>query len=151
LTKLRQAMSRRNLEAVDEAFAAYDRGDMDRIADIADPEVVVSQMEELPDAETFHGRRGLLDVIDEWQSAWDDVHVERLTTHEVGEHVVTTVRQRARGRSSGVEVEGVFTFVFTIKAGRLVRWRMFVDEAQALEAVARTDSRTAIGGEALLG
>jgi ketosteroid isomerase-like protein len=144
-------MSSRNLEAVEEAFAAYDRGDMDRVADFADPEVVVSQLEDLPDAETFHGRRGLLEVIDEWQSAWDDVRVERLTTREVGEHVVTTVRQRARGRRSGVEVEGVFTFVFTLRAGRLRRWRMFVDEAQALEAVARTASRTAIGREAPLG
>jgi len=128
-------MSRRNLDAVEEAFEAYFRGDLDGLADLADPDVVVTQIAELPDAETFHGRRGLIEVIDAWQAAWDDVRVERLSTRDMGDHVVTTIRQRARGRSSGVEVEGLFTFVFTLKEGRLVRWRMFVDAAQALEAV----------------
>jgi ketosteroid isomerase-like protein len=128
-------MSRRNLQAVEEAFEAYFRGDLDALADLADPDVVVTQIAELPDAETFHGRRGLIEVIDAWQAAWDDVRVERLSTRDMGDHVVTTIRQRARGRSSGVEVEGLFTFVFTLKEGRLVRWRMFVDAAQALEAV----------------
>jgi ketosteroid isomerase-like protein len=128
-------MSRRNLEAVEQAFEAYFRGDLARLADFADPDVVVTQIAELPDAETFHGRRGLIAVIDAWQAAWDDVRVERLSTRDVGDHVVATIRQRARGRSSGVEVEGVFTFVFTLREGRLVRWRMFVDETQALEAV----------------
>jgi hypothetical protein len=32
-------------------------------------------------------------------------------------------------------VEGLVTFVFTLKAGSLVRWRMFADEDEALEAV----------------
>jgi hypothetical protein len=32
-------------------------------------------------------------------------------------------------------VEGTFTFAFTVKEGKLVRWQMFVDEARALEAV----------------
>jgi ketosteroid isomerase-like protein len=137
-------MSRGNLELVQAAFDAYDRGDMDRAADFADPDVVVTQLAELPDAETFHGRRGFVEVIDAWEAAWDDIRVERLRTRELGDHVLTTVRQRARGRGSGIEVEGVFTFVFTVKVGKIVRWRMFADEAKALEAV-RDEEITAYG------
>ena len=66
-----------------------------------------------------------MEVIDEWEQAWEDYRVEPLRTCDVGEHVVTTVRQHARGRGSGIEVEGELTFVFTLKAGKLVRWRMF--------------------------
>jgi ketosteroid isomerase-like protein len=128
-------MSRQNLEAVQAAFDAYYRGDMERVAEFADPELVVTQTAEMPDAETFHGRLGLIQAIDAWEGAWDDFRVERLCAREIGDHVLTTVRQRARGRRSGVEVEGRFTFVFTLKAGKLVRWRMFADEEQAMEAV----------------
>lgn len=128
-------MSRQNLQAVQAAFYAYHRGDMERVVEFADPDLVVTQTAEMPDAETFHGRRGFIEAIDAWREAWDSFRVERLRTRAVGDHVLTTVRQRARGRRSGVEVEGLLTFVFTLKAGKLVRWQMFADEANALEAV----------------
>jgi ketosteroid isomerase-like protein len=32
-----------------------------------------------------------------------------------------------------VEVTGEYTFVFTFRDGKLVRWQMFTDEAEALE------------------
>jgi ketosteroid isomerase-like protein len=129
------AVSRRNRDTVQAAFDAYDRGDMRRVAELADPGLVVTQTAEMPDAETFHGRRGFIEAIETWTDTWDDFRVERLRTREIGDHVLTTVRQRARGKRSGVEVEGLLTFVFTLKAGRLVRWRMFADEENALEAV----------------
>jgi ketosteroid isomerase-like protein len=128
-------MSRQNLEAVQAAFDAYYRGDMERVAAFADPDLMATQSAEMPDAETFHGRLGLIQAIDAWEGAWDDFRVERLRARAIGDHVLTTVRQRARGKRSGVEVEGLFTFVFTLKAGKLVRWRMFADEEQAMEAV----------------
>jgi ketosteroid isomerase-like protein len=137
-------VSRQNLETVQAAFEAYYRGDMGRVAELADPDLVVTQTAEMPDAETFRGRRGFIDAIEAWQEAWDDFRVERLCTRDIGDHVLTTVRQRARGKRSGVEVEGLFTFVFTLKAGRLVRWRMFADEDEALEAVGLLQSAPAL-------
>jgi ketosteroid isomerase-like protein len=128
-------MSRLNLEAVQAAFDAYHRGDMQRVAELADPDLVVTQSAELPDAETFEGRRGFIEAIDALAEGWDDFRVERLRTRDLGDHVLTTVRQRARGRRSGIEVEGLLTFLFTLKAGRIVRWQMFSEEARALEAV----------------
>jgi ketosteroid isomerase-like protein len=128
-------MSRRNLDVVDAAFEAYYQGDVERAADFADPDLVITQPSEMPESETFRGHRGFIDAIDAWTGEWDDFRVERLRTRDVGDHVLTTVRQRGRGRGSGAEVEGVFTFVFTLRAGKLVRWRMFADEGQALEAV----------------
>ena len=139
-----QAASRQNREAVQAAFDAYYRGDMSRVAELADPDLVVTQTAEMPDAETFHGRRGFIEAIDSWEAAWDDFRVERLCTRDVGDHVLTTVRQRARGKRSGVEVEGLLTFVFTLKAGRLVRWRMFSDEEKALQAVGLQEAAPAI-------
>jgi ketosteroid isomerase-like protein len=128
-------MSRQNLEAVKAAFDAYYRGDIERVSELADPELVVTQTAEMPDAQTFHGRRGFIEAIEAWEEAWDDFRVEPLRVRDIGEHVLATVRQRARGKRSGVDVEGLLTFLFTIKAGKLVRWRMFADEAKALEVI----------------
>jgi ketosteroid isomerase-like protein len=134
-------MSRRNLAVVEEAFEAYYRGDVGRAAELADPDIVVNQPAEMPETETFHGPQGFIEAIEKWEGEWDDFRVERLSTRAVGDHVLTTVRQRGRGKGSGAEVEGVFTFVFTLRAGKLVRWQMFADERQALEAVRLRQAR----------
>lgn len=128
-------MTRENLEVVEAAFDAYYRGDVEALVDLADPGLVISQPAEAPETQTFHGPRGLIEAIDAWAGEWDDLRTQRLRTHAAGDHVVTTVHQRGRGKASGAEVEGTFTFVFTVKEGKLVRWQMFVDEARALKAV----------------
>jgi ketosteroid isomerase-like protein len=130
-------MSRQNLEIVEAAFDAYYSGDWERLGEFAHPDVVVTQPAETPDADTFHGREGFIEVIDAWQGEWDDFRLERLRTRDVGDHVLTTVKQHGRGKSSGAEVEGEFTFVLTLDAGKIVRWQMFADEGTALAAVGR--------------
>jgi ketosteroid isomerase-like protein len=48
--------------------------------------------------------------------------------------VIQAILYRGRGRGSGIEVEGRFFQVLTIKGGKAVRWEEFSDRAQALEA-----------------
>ena len=131
-------MSRRNLDIVDQAFEAYFEGDLERVGDLTDPSLVITQFEELPDPETYRGRSGFFEAIAAWAAEWDDMHVERLRSVEAGDHVVTTMRQTGRGRVSGVEVTGEYSFVFTFRHGKLVRWQMFTDEAEALEVAGAT-------------
>lgn len=130
-------MSRQNLEIVAAAFNAYYSGDRERLAAFAHPDLVVTQPAETPDAETYHGPGGFIEAIEAWQGEWDDFRLERLRTRDLGDHVLTTVRQHGRGRRSGAEVEGEFTFVLTLDEGKLVRWQMFADEGAAIAAVGR--------------
>ena len=53
---------------------------------------------------------------------------------DMGDHVMVTTRQRGRGKDSGAEVETYFTFLFSIRAGKIAEWRIFMREAEALEA-----------------
>ncbi|HEY1359302.1 MAG TPA: nuclear transport factor 2 family protein [Thermoleophilaceae bacterium] len=131
-------MSHQNLATIDAAFDAYSRGDLEAAADMAAPDVVVTQLEDIPGNRTFLGRQGFLDVIADWQGEWDDFRIERLRTRDFGDNVVVTVRETGRGKSSGVEVTGVFTFLFTFTDGRVVRWRIFADEAEALASLRGT-------------
>jgi hypothetical protein len=39
-----------------------------------------------------------------------------------------------RGKGSGVQVELRFSFLFSLRAGKIVEWRIFMREDEALEA-----------------
>ena len=55
----------------------------------------------------------------------------------MSDQVVVTTVQSGRGRDSGAPVEAVFAFLFSIRGGRITEWRMFMQEAEALERLAR--------------
>jgi ketosteroid isomerase-like protein len=71
-----------------------------------------------------------------WPDQWDDYRIEvRRVVADHGDHVIVGTRERGRGKQSGVEVEAEFTFVFTVRHGKITELRTFVEESQALEAV----------------
>jgi len=53
---------------------------------------------------------------------------------------VTSVRQRGRGRTSGVDVDYVFTHVWTLRDGLGAEMRAFTDRDDALRYAARREA-----------
>jgi ketosteroid isomerase-like protein len=51
-----------------------------------------------------------------------------------GDQVAVVVRYRARGRESGVEMEGRESALWTLRDGRVVRYAWFHGPADAFEA-----------------
>jgi ketosteroid isomerase-like protein len=82
-----------------------------------------------------HGHTGVLEAFGIWPEQWDDYHIEisRIVA-DPGDYVVVTTQSRGRGKQSGVEVQMDFTFVLTVRDGKIVEWRIFVSEDEALEA-----------------
>ena len=54
---------------------------------------------------------------------------------DTGDQVVVTVRFRARGRGSGIEVDARLYDVFTLRDGKIVRMDQFAERSEALEAL----------------
>src|SRR5215207_7524777 len=128
-------MSRDNVEIVRSAFEAYDQGDIERVLHLCDEDVVITQPPELPGvAPQQRGHDGVLEAFGIWPEQWDDYRIEIVRITDPGDNVVVTNRQGGRGKQSGVEVEMDFTFVFTVRGGKIVDWRIFMDEGQAFEA-----------------
>jgi ketosteroid isomerase-like protein len=109
-----------------------------------DPEVVVMQRPELPDAMPRHGHAGMAEAIAVWPNQWDDYQLEIVRIIDAGEHVVVRTHQRGRGKGSGVDVEDEIWFVFGFRNGKVTEWRMFGSEREAFEAAALSeqDART---------
>ena len=131
---LSELMSEENLQVVRTAFDAYFRGDVPAMLELVDPSVIVTQLPDQPDPQTFHGRDGLLRGMAEWIGEWDDYSIEVRQMRDFDDRVLVSCVQRGRGKGSGIQVEADVYFLFTLRAGMLVRWQMFQSEQQALDA-----------------
>ena len=128
-------MSQENVEIVRAAFDAFERGDMEGVLRLCDDDIEITQPAELPGVSRHqHGHAGVLEAFAIWPEQWDDFRIEMVRVDDIGDHVMVTTRQRGRGKDSGAEVETYFTFLFSIRAGKIAEWRIFMREAEALEA-----------------
>jgi ketosteroid isomerase-like protein len=71
-----------------------------------------------------------------WLSAWSDLQFEIHDVVDAGDDVVLLIRnQRQWGRHSGIATEAPpYGMVFTMRGGKVVRWRVYPDQESALEA-----------------
>jgi hypothetical protein len=129
-------MSQENVEIVRTAFNAFGEGDMDAVLALCDENIEITQAAELPGvSQSQRGHAGVLEAFAIWPDLWDDYRVEIVRLTDVGEHIVASTINRGRGKDSGVPVEMPFAFVFSVRAGKIVQWRLFMREEQALKAV----------------
>jgi ketosteroid isomerase-like protein len=123
-------MSEENVERLQAAYEALNRGDFDAAVKIAHPEIEFVRVAGLPPV------RGV-DALREWMEpdAWETQSYEPLDFRVNGNKVLVHQRNRARGAGSGIDIEveawGVWTFD---DEGHATRLEGFVDEGQALEA-----------------
>jgi ketosteroid isomerase-like protein len=129
-------MSEENVEIVRNAFAAFDRRDIEGVLRLCDEDIVITQPPELPGVSPEqHGHRGVLEAFAIWPEQWNDYRIEILKIAAApGGKVFVTTRTSGRGKQSGVEVDMEFSFVFTVRDAKISEWRLFVQEDQALEA-----------------
>ena len=118
-----------------ELLAAFERGDIEALLGLLDPEVEIYSPPPLANAGTFHGRDGYLEWSREWFDAWENFEIEATSIEAVGEyHVLTSVRQRGRGKGSGIEIEMEAHYLGEVRDGLAVRFHLYPTREQALEA-----------------
>ena len=124
-----------NAEIVRRGYEAFNRGDLDSVLELLDPEVRVDVLPESPMAETFHGRPGVLKMASENAEMFERYSAHPEDVIELGEdHIVVLIRSAARGRLSGVEVEGRLAHLWTLRDRKAIRFQSFRTEAEARRA-----------------
>jgi hypothetical protein len=87
-------MSQENVEIVRESLtvtaylAAIRDGDFGPLLVHFDPEVLVNQPPELPDAKSYRGHNGVVEALGDWPSQWDEFRADILEVIDGGETVV---------------------------------------------------------------
>jgi ketosteroid isomerase-like protein len=121
-------------EFATQVYGALNADDREAVRKLSDPELVIGTT-----VEAYRGRDALLAWFDEGADAFDDFTVEVLEVEEISGHVLISVLQRGRGRTSGAEVDHPFVHVWTLRDGRGTTLRSFADRDDAV--------RYAEGGE----
>jgi ketosteroid isomerase-like protein len=132
-------VSREDIEIVESAFAAWNRGDIAEFAGHTAEDVIwveVSGRPEGPGGER-QGRDRLRRSLEELFEAWESYRLELERAEPAGNRVLALVREVARGRASGVEVESRWGYLITVEGDEIARVEAYRDPEDALRA-ART-------------
>jgi ketosteroid isomerase-like protein len=129
-------MSQENVEVVRAGWDAFIRGDLPGLFRLLDPSVVwdASHFHDWPES-TYHGIEGVERFLGEWRDVWDglEVDVDEIRAAPGG-RVVSLIRQRGKGRGSGLSMEMESAQVATLRNGKVTRIDNYEDRAEALAA-----------------
>ena len=130
-------MSRENVDSVARSWELWLRRDFDAWLETIDPDIEwdlsAYPLVDWPDH--GKGRQELLKQVTQYVAGWVGHHQEVRELIDAGDDVVAVVHETARMRESGATLDRDLIFVFTLREGRAVRWRVFETKEDALEAV----------------
>ena len=130
-----------NLAVVRAGLDAYQRGDMEAFLEFLDPDIEIYSAPDLPNPVEAVGRDAWLRWIGDWLEAWESFEVEAEGMEPYGErHVITAMRQRGVGTGSGVPVDLKVFYMFEIRDGVAVRYRLYGQREEALAAARQGES-----------
>jgi len=139
-------MSQENMEFVKGLWAAGESMDKqallaalpDLIAQTCDPEIEWVEDPQRADGRVYRGHEGVRESWERWLENFDEwgFEIERIRDH--GNRVLVVSEEHGRGSGSEAEVSARNYMVLTFRAGKILRYEEFYDEAQALEAAGLT-------------
>jgi ketosteroid isomerase-like protein len=136
-SRLRQAALWRAMRV---AVEAYNRRDLDAVAIGFPPDLEYYPYREFVEAglaePCYHGPTGYRTYIEGTYEVWGaDVRLEPTELIDLGDRIVMLADMPMRAQASGIPLGETYACVSTLKDGRVIRQRDFLDHAEALEAV----------------
>ncbi len=132
-------MSRENVEIVQAAVEAFNRGGVEALRGFAHPEIEFHEPPEQPAPRVARGIDEMIEIWAEFDSAWETHQTEPQEVRVVGEDKVLLVTVEHFVGRDGMEIDAPFAGVVTIRDEKVVRWEAFWDRGRALEAVGVRD------------
>jgi ketosteroid isomerase-like protein len=130
-------MSEQNVEIVRRFYAAWARNEIPGPVELIDPEVEYVNPAGAIESGTRRGVSGFTHALGKVFEAWEFWHGAPQRLEAVGDEVVAVVRYAARGRGSGLEVEGSESALWTFRAGKVIRYEWFHGPGDAHQAAGR--------------
>ena len=130
-------MSQENVEFLVDYLQRGTDGGVDAIAEFWDPDINWRAAEgAIDDVGEMHGPEAVRRYIQDWFDMFDDLTVVAEELVDAGDdRVVALQRMTGRAKISGIETEIRFSVVYTLRDGKIVQGREYMDKEQALEAV----------------
>jgi len=129
-------MSQENVEIVRAVYEAFARGDGVTPFEFYAPDIVwdASALAVL-DATVFHGHDGVRAAFRDLLATFREFEFQADELRAAGDCVLATIHERGVGRASGVVLERRHDALWTLRDGKVVRMRVYLDRSADLEAV----------------
>ena len=127
-------MSRENVEIVRRFYAAWARDEVPGPVELMDQDIEYVNPAGAVEPGTRRGVAAFSDAVASVFEGWETWRAEPEEIRAVGDQVAVTLSYRARGRGSGVEIDGRESALWTVRNGKVVRYAWFQGPEEALEA-----------------
>jgi ketosteroid isomerase-like protein len=138
-------MESTNVEIVRRLARASDEGGFQAALPLAeqlfDEQVEWVEDPSWPGAGSYRGIPAIRKLLYERTDSFKfDQHTEKLI--DAGDDIVSFIRWRGRGQQSGAEAEMQLATVTTLRSGKIIRVRFYLDRSEALQAVGLSSDPT---------
>jgi ketosteroid isomerase-like protein len=127
-------MSQENVEIVQSFYDAWARNEFPGPIELMDPEIEYANPAGAVEPGTRRGRTAFARAVEKIFEGWETWQMEPEEFQAVGNQVAVVLSYRARGRGSGVEVQGRESALWTLNNGKVCRYAWFHEPTDALEA-----------------
>jgi uncharacterized protein len=116
-------MSQSNMEAVRNAYEAFNRRDFEALLQVVDPEVEWHQFTQFPDRATYRGSGELRDRFLKQQlfEQFGDFRIDIEELVDAGDHIVMIGHIVAHGSASGVPIRLRVVNILEMRGGKVIR------------------------------
>jgi ketosteroid isomerase-like protein len=129
-------MSQENVDAFRGVMEAINERGPDAELDLLDAEIEFREDPKFPEAQVYRGRDEVVRNFREFTASFEYYRFEIEYVRDAGgDKVMAVLREQARGKASGLEVDRRSGWVTTFRDGKVVSFEIYLDPADALEAV----------------
>jgi ketosteroid isomerase-like protein len=122
-----------NLETVRRGIDAFNRRDVDLLAELTTPDFVwFPALPGTVEADGYRGREGIETYFGEIEGTWEQLRVLIGKLRDLGDGALLLGRAEGRGRASGVEVDAPIGIVYEFRGEKVSRCRAYLDHCEAL-------------------
>jgi uncharacterized protein len=128
-------MSQENVELVSRIYAlAAEDGNLAPSFHLLDPDVEYVNPAGAMEPGTRRGLEAFREAVEKVGEAWEFWRMEPVEFKAADDRVAVLVHYRARGRGSGVEIQGRESALWTVRNGKVIRYQWFLNCDDAFEA-----------------
>jgi ketosteroid isomerase-like protein len=136
-------VSRENVEFVEGLFSGAANLDKqallaalpELIAQTCHPDIEWVEHPDLADGRVLRGHEGVQQSWERWLEQWGEYGFDAERFIDCGDDVLVVTREHGSGLTSGASASARIYNVFTIREGKIARYREFYNEQAALAAV----------------
>jgi ketosteroid isomerase-like protein len=128
-------MSKENVEVIEEAWRATNRGEVDGLLAAMTNDVDFRPPSHRLDGTVFRGHAGVLAWMERIKETWSELEGSPHVVASVGEQIVMAIDTRGVGRESGVPIHQRAFVVYSVRDGKIAACIAYSCERDALKAV----------------